>query len=116
LLFRNLEDYLDTRSEVDLPKNTQIFTEIMLGVKSIHQAGIIHRDLKPANILLDSNGHISITDFGMGKVPLVACKLWYCNSASSVYLTTSIFSQDNSQWYFSSKFPRSSNLWNTVLC
>ncbi|KDR04209.1 Ribosomal protein S6 kinase alpha-4 [Zootermopsis nevadensis] len=41
--------------------------EIVLGVEHLHQLGIIHRDLKPDNILIDSEGHIAITDFGLTK-------------------------------------------------
>ena len=39
--------------------------EIILAVDSVHKFGYIHRDLKPDNLLLDKDGHIKLTDFGL---------------------------------------------------
>lgn len=41
--------------------------ELILAVDSIHKMNFIHRDLKPDNILIDSLGHIKLSDFGLCK-------------------------------------------------
>ncbi|RKO93704.1 kinase-like domain-containing protein [Blyttiomyces helicus] len=41
--------------------------EILLAVQCLHGKGVIYRDMKLENILLDKDGHVKITDFGLSK-------------------------------------------------
>lgn len=42
--------------------------EMALALHHLHGVGVVYRDLKPENCLLDSNGHLVLTDFGLLKV------------------------------------------------
>ena len=43
-------------------------SELILAIESIHNLDCIHRDIKPDNILIDKNGHIKLSDFGLAKI------------------------------------------------
>jgi serine/threonine-protein kinase len=49
-------------------KALEIAWQLCSGLAAVHAKGVIHRDLKPANIILDSQGHVRITDFGIAGV------------------------------------------------
>jgi len=57
------------------PKVTKFFAaETVLAFEYLHNLDIIFRDLKPENMLIDSRGHIRLTDFGFAK--RVSDKTW----------------------------------------
>ena len=47
--------------------NRYIFYQIIKGIKYLHSASVLHRDLKPSNILINSDCHIKICDFGLAR-------------------------------------------------
>lgn len=44
--------------------------ELCLALEYLHDMGVVYRDVKPENILIDSEGHIRLTDFGLSKAGL----------------------------------------------
>jgi hypothetical protein len=46
-------------------KAVEVARQICAGVAAAHERGVLHRDLKPANVMIDGEGHVRITDFGL---------------------------------------------------
>lgn len=46
----------------------QIIIRVLAAVQHAHQNGVIHRDIKPQNILIDREGTVKVTDFGIARV------------------------------------------------
>jgi serine/threonine protein kinase len=51
-----------------LPRMVSIATQIASAMAYMHSIFLMHRDLKSPNILLDSDWHVYITDFGTARV------------------------------------------------
>ncbi|TKA81002.1 hypothetical protein B0A49_01513 [Cryomyces minteri] len=49
--------------------------EMFCCIDALHQLGYIHRDLKPENFLIDSTGHVKLTDFGLAAGFLAPSKI-----------------------------------------
>ncbi|EHK43607.1 serine/threonine protein kinase, AGC family [Trichoderma atroviride IMI 206040] len=49
--------------------------EMFCSVDALHKLGYIHRDLKPENFLVDSTGHVKLTDFGLAAGVLAPSKI-----------------------------------------
>jgi len=46
-------------------KAIEIARQLCAGVAAAHERGVLHRDLKPANVMIDGDGNVRITDFGI---------------------------------------------------
>jgi hypothetical protein len=49
-------------------KAIEVARQICAGVAAAHERGVLHRDLKPANVMIDGEGHVRLTDFGLAAV------------------------------------------------
>ncbi|OHT15840.1 RAC family serine/threonine-protein kinase like protein [Tritrichomonas foetus] len=60
---------LFSRFEYEISKrDAKIYaSELLIGMKYLHSQGIVIRDFKPENILLCTNGHLKLADFGLAK-------------------------------------------------
>ncbi|KAK6938049.1 Protein kinase domain, partial [Dillenia turbinata] len=50
-------------------ESRRYFQQLIDGVDYCHSKGVFHRDLKPENLLLDSQGNLKISDFGLSASP-----------------------------------------------
>src|SRR3954464_4308776 len=49
-------------------KAVELARQLCAGVAAAHERGVLHRDLKPANVMIDGEGNVRITDFGIATV------------------------------------------------
>jgi len=54
--------------EIDIDEALRITRSVAHALDYAHQRGMIHRDIKPANIMIDYDGRVVLTDFGIARI------------------------------------------------
>ena len=62
---KTLKQLLKKRESLTLSEVIDIMTQLTDGISHAHDSYIIHRDIKPQNIMIEDDGRIKITDFGI---------------------------------------------------
>ena len=64
----DLESLLHRIGRLPEDKGIEIARQLCAGLNAAHVKGVLHRDLKPANIMIDGQGQVRITDFGLAVI------------------------------------------------
>jgi serine/threonine protein kinase len=64
----DLRRYLKKRGMLDNERAVEIAHDVALGLGAAHKRGIVHRDVKPQNIMLNDDGLVKLTDFGIASM------------------------------------------------
>ena len=66
--FKVIDQHRRKMRKVGEPKIKRWVTQILLGLKYLHDKHILHRDLKSQNIFLSGSGRVKLGDFGISRV------------------------------------------------
>ncbi|OWM70734.1 hypothetical protein CDL15_Pgr014407 [Punica granatum] len=73
-------------------ESRKYFQQLIDGVDYCHSKGVYHRDLKPENLLLDSQGNLKISDFGLSALPEPGVSLLKTTCGTPNYVAPEVLS------------------------
>ncbi|MBR5296184.1 MAG: Stk1 family PASTA domain-containing Ser/Thr kinase [Clostridia bacterium] len=63
-----LREYMHRNSPLGLEKSLDFIMQILSALQHAHEKGVVHRDIKPQNIMVQKNGKLKVTDFGIAQI------------------------------------------------
>ena len=64
---RTLKELLRRRGPMPVKLALQYARQVLAAMGSAHRRGIVHRDIKPHNVMVDAEGRLKVTDFGIAR-------------------------------------------------
>src|ERR687883_186847 len=64
---RSLKELIVARGPAPIPVSIDYARQILAALRFAHRNGIVHRDIKPHNVLVDAEGRVKVTDFGIAR-------------------------------------------------
>src|ERR671931_335372 len=64
---RTLKELILTRGPAPIPIAIDYVRQILAALRFAHRNAIVHRDIKPHNVLVDAEGRLKVTDFGIAR-------------------------------------------------
>lgn len=65
---KSLFEHIRDKAQFDLKEIGEIIRQLLDGLGYAHTQGVVHRDVKPSNILINDDGRIKISDFGIARI------------------------------------------------
>jgi protein-serine/threonine kinase len=99
----NLEHHIVREGKFSEEEALFYIPEIVLALEELHKHDIIFRDLKPENVVLDSEGHAKLTDFGLAKMNMRRGQLTQSFCGSVAYMAPEVLKRQGHDkavdWY-----------------